>query len=380
LKIPKLAEYFDTEKKLTARLDVVDETAKCLTRPLRIYYGIEPKCNLQCAFCGPRDFHGLSLKASKEKEEFLLNQIAQAGTFQVQLTGGEIFLRGRNLFHTLEQTKELGLATLLGTNGVWNHIKDRKSFIRELAEFKHIIEIKVSIDGTESFHNSVRGAGTYEEAVKTLTELSEQGFNTRINTTIFRDSCKIEQIEHLALLAKTIGANLQAIPERSCGRAQGKTAYELPEPNELRAYTIRAKELREELGVGISFNFDIFGGGRQQPNFDPGRPFSCGAGLWGFAVTHLGEVYPCGFAADIGNPPIFYVGTISHETSLLELWLHSTVLEQWRHAGKSSQCNACSHYGCSCWGGCMIQAYVIKGILNAHDPYCLTSQVARRLG
>jgi radical SAM protein with 4Fe4S-binding SPASM domain len=261
----------------------------------------------------------------------------------------------------------------LGTNGVWRHIRDRRAFVRELAQFRHIIEIKVSVDGDRDFHDSVRGPGTYDEAVKTLFDLSEAGFTTRINTTIFKESCTTEKIEHLASLARQANAGLQAIPERSCGRAEGKTVYELPEPQALRKYTIRAKELREKLGVPISFNFDIFGGGRILPIYDPGRPFSCGAGLWGFAVTHLGEVYPCGFSIEIGSPPRFLVGVVSQESGLLDLWLHSPVLHEWRHAGKAIECQQCSHYPRTCWGGCMIQAYVARGSLSAIDPYCLAN-------
>ncbi|MBF0345748.1 MAG: SPASM domain-containing protein [Nitrospirae bacterium] len=368
---PEIEECFDSSGRLNARVDVADEPVDCLTRPLRIYYNIEPMCNLKCSFCGPRDLHGCSIKASEETEVFLLDEIAIAGTFQVQLTGGEVFLRGRHLFKTLNRTRELGLATLLGTNGVWRHIHDRKAFVREMAQFRHIIEIKISIDGNRQFHDSVRGPGTYDEAVKTLFDLSEVGFTTRINTTIFRESCTIEQIEHLAGLAKQANAGLQAIPERSCGRAEGKTAYDLPSPQALQVYTIRAKELREQFGIAVSFNFDIFGGSRQLPIYDPGRPFSCGAGLWGFAVTHLGEVYPCGFSIEIGKPPRFLVGVISQETSLLDLWLHSPVLSEWRNAGKDSKCQQCEYYKRTCWGGCMVQAYVAMEKLNALDPYCL---------
>ena len=369
--IPSLSEFFDASDRLAARVDVADEDAECLTKPLRIYYNIEPNCNLQCSFCGPRDLHGLGTKAGPEMEAFLLRQIADAGTFQVQLSGGEIFLRARGLFRTLELSRDLGLAVLLATNGVWAHIKDRASFVRELAEFDHIVETKVSIDGTREFHDSVRGPGTYDEAVRTLFDLTQQGFNTRVNTTIFRQSCTLDQIEHVARLAKEAGAALQAIPERSCGRSRGRTTYELPAPDGLRAYTIRAHELREELGIPISFNFDIFGGGRQLPVYDPARPFSCGAGLWGFAITHLGEVYPCGFAIEAGSPAEFLVGVISPETSLLELWLRSPVLRRWRYSGKSSECDACDHYRHTCWGGCMIQAYVTAGALAAPDPYAL---------
>lgn len=373
----QIAEAFDDPGDLAARIEVCDVSADCLSRPLRIYYNIEPNCNLRCAFCGPRDLHSPVNRTAAERESFLLDQIAKAGAFQVQLTGGEVFLRGRRLFHTLKRTRELGLATLLATNGVWTHIKDRSSFVQELRSFDHITEIKVSIDGTRSFHDSVRGPGTYDEAVKTLFELAEDGFRTRVNTTIFRQSCTIEQIEHVARLAKDVGASLQAVPERACGRSSGKPSWELPDPQDLRAYTLRAKALREELGIGISFNFDVFGGGRQLPVYDPVRPFSCGAGLWGVAVTHLGDVYPCGFAIEIDAGRGLLAGRIGTETSLLDLWLHSPVLKRWRAAGKPEQCRACEHYRAQCWGGCMIQALVVNGDLSALDPYCPEAISAR---
>lgn len=368
-----LASFHDGADRLAARLDLALEPSDCgcLSRPLRIYYNLEPRCNLRCAFCGPRDLRHESARATAQREALLLQEIARAGTFQVQLTGGEIFLRGWRLFRTLEQTATLGLATLLGTNGVWDHVPRRAEFLRRLGAFNHIIEVKISIDGTREFHDAVRGRGTYDAAVRTLFDLAGSGFVTRINTTIFKESCTAEQIEHVARLAKAAGAGLQAIPERSCGRSGGKQPYQLPDRQALSAYTRRATELREELGVPISFNFDILGGGRSLPVYDPDRPFSCGAGLWGFAVTHLGEVYPCGFSMDIGDPPVFLAGVISEQSSLLDIWLNSPVLRAWRHAGKPRACQTCSHYRQTCWGGCMVQAYVVNGALNAADPYCI---------
>jgi len=369
--VPHLTQFFSAANDLTARIDIADEPAESLTRPLRIYYGIEPGCNLSCIFCGPRDLTHTTGRPPAETEKFLLKQIADAGTFQVQLTGGEIFIRGFKLLETLRKTGELGLATLLGTNGVWDHIKDRKTFINELAGFDHITEIKVSIDGNEEFHDSVRGHGNYKRTVRTLFDLSEKGFPVRISTTICKDSCTIEQIEHLANLAKQANAGLQPIPERSCGRSKGKTEFQLPSPEALFKYTLRAAQLRQELGVPITFNFDIFGGGRQQQIYDPGRPFSCGAGLWGFAITHLGQVYPCGFTIDINDGTTFLAGTISEENSLLDIWLNSKLLYDWRHAGKSATCKSCEDYMHTCWGGCMVQAWNTHGALDSEDPYCL---------
>jgi len=371
---PELDRFFGPDGEVCGRLEVADGGGDCLSHPLRIYYGIEWRCNLQCAFCGPavpRIRKQKSARRSRARESFLLRQIADSGAFQIQLTGGEIFIRGFDLLETLEQTRQLDLAVLLGTNGVWRHIEDKKALIDRLTEFDNVIETKISIEGTEEFHDSVRGQGSYREATDTLFALAERGLPVRINTTIFKESCNAVQLEHVARLAKAANAGLQAIPERSCGRSKGKTAYQLPTRQELRSYTLRAKELRDALGIRMTFNFDVFGGGKTLPDFDPGRPFSCGAGLWGFAVTHLGEVYPCGFAIDIGDDKPFCAGTVSDDNSLLDIWRNSPVLKNWRAAGKSAQCRACPHYGGCCWGGCMIQAWMSTGSLGAMDPYAV---------
>src|SRR5215472_14690312 len=47
-------------------------------------------------------------------------------------------------------------------------IKGWAEFVRELAQFEHIVEAKVSIDGTREFHDRMRGTGTYDEAVRTF--------------------------------------------------------------------------------------------------------------------------------------------------------------------------------------------------------------------
>ena len=169
--------------------------------------------------------------------------------------------------------------------------------------------------------------------------------------------------------AKALGASLQAVPKRACGRSLGQGLDSLPSKEVLLAYTQRAADLRSELGIPISFNFDILGGGRQLPDYDRDRPLSCGAGLWGVAITHGGEVFPCGFAIETGNRR-FFLGKLEEEGDLLDLWLHSPGLEDWRYTEKCEQCQACGFYGSTCWGGCKVHAYRMTGSLSALDPYC----------
>jgi hypothetical protein len=56
-RIPNLSSFITCDGKLYALIDVcIDWNAKCLTRTLRNYYAIEPYCDLNCGFCGPRKF------------------------------------------------------------------------------------------------------------------------------------------------------------------------------------------------------------------------------------------------------------------------------------------------------------------------------------
>lgn len=360
---------FLADGQLDARLDVCLEDTGSLNRPLRVYYGIEPRCDLGCSFCGPRRLSGNLATPPQETEQFLLKQIADSGAFQVQLTGGEIGMRGYDLLTTVERTRELGLAVLLSTNGVWRCIDNKDDFLRRLADFGNVIQSKISIEGTPEFHESKRGKDTYYQTLDTLAKLSEFGLNPRISATIFKSSCNSEQLEHLVGLALKYSAGLQPIPLRPIGRAYA-LRDEVPTKEALLEYTRHATRLRQETGVQISFNFDIFEGGRQVPAYDPQSEMSCGAPLWGVHVTHTGEVYPCGFVQEADEKNSFCAGVISPQHSLLHIWRNSELLKRVRAAGKSYECRGCEHYGKGCWGGCWVVAWVATGSLSGMDPYC----------
>ena len=356
------------------RIETAMDRVKFLNRPLRIYYGLEPRCNLKCPYCGPRDFHGIKSRVDPAWEMYLLDQIAAAGAFQVQLTGGEIGIRGLDLIPILERASELGLAVLFSTNGVWNCIDKKEEFLTELARFQNIIQSKISIEGTPEFHDSVRGKGTYSAAVETLAKLSQAGLNPRISTTIFAESCNSHQLRHLASLAKRYGAGFQPIPMRPVGRATSLTLRP-PTTEQLAEYTKELTEIRVNERQPISFNFDIIHPTHTVPVFDVHHSASCGASMWGVHITHRGEVYPCGFAQEINGGVTFLSGQVTHDVSLLEIWLNSQILGAVRDAGKSEKCQACSHYGQGCWGGCWVMGWYATGAVNGMDSYCFVDNL-----
>ena len=363
-----LQPFFLPEGALNAKFEIFDEKTDFLNRPIRIYYGIEPRCNLSCKFCGPRDFHEGFSPTSFKQEEFVLKSIADAGTFQVQLTGGEIAIRGYDLLATIQKIADLGMAVILGTNGVWRCIDNKDKFIQKLAEIGNIIQTKISIEGNEKFHDSVRGKNSYIETIDTLNKISNAGLNPRISTTIFKSSCNKIQLDHLVGLALKYKAGLQPIPLRPIGMASKEMRDEVPIKKDLIEYTKYATKLRIKNKIALTFNFDIYEKGRHVPIYDLKCPVSCGAPLMGTHVTHTGENYACGFAQEF---PQFMVGKISEKRSLTDIWLNSKSLNKMRHAGKSNECKKCNHYGKGCWGGCWVMSFVNSGKVNSLDPFCL---------
>ncbi|MFA5931494.1 MAG: radical SAM protein [archaeon] len=359
-------DLFLPNKILSTRIECFPEDLGFMSRPIRIYYGVEPRCNLACKFCGPRDFHEKLEKGSNEKEDFLLKQFADAGSFQVQLTGGEIFLRGWKVLDLIKKTNELGLAVILSTNGIWDHIENQEELLKEINKIGNVIQTKISIEGDEAFHDSVRGKGNYKKSVETLKLLSKYNLNPRISATIFKGSCNKKQLEHLVNLALQTNAGLQTIPIRTAGMAK-ELSCEVPTKKQIEDYTKYATKLRKETGVKLSFNFDIFDGTTQINIYDTQAPISCGAPLMGFHVTHTGECYACGFAQEI---PQFLTGKIDSKNSYLKLWQNSQILNKFRKTKKSNKCRRCKSYGKGCWGGCWVMAWLSTGKINGLDPYC----------
>ena len=378
---PKLNEFFDEEGNFCSRLDVIEENTKFLSRPLRIYYGIEPLCNLSCSTCGPRmsdlgDCKKIEKSRGELSEEFLLREIASSGAFQVQLTGGEIALKKQKLPKIVRLTANLGLATILSTNGVWSCIDNRPKFLEDLLRHGNFVQFKISIEGTPEFHDSIRGNGAYTKTLETLSLLSKHPVDTRINATITKQSCNPIQLEHLVGLASKYGAALQLIPLRPVGRATDLKHLQ-PSKEQLWEYTHLASILRKKEGVRIKLNFDIFDNEREEPDdlidyrsqYDRFVPFSCGAPTVGLHMNHRGELYPCGFVQDI---PELQCGMVRREGSLREIWVNGQKLNEIRNSQKPERCLECYNYQRRrCTAGCWVMSWVSNKRIDGIDPYCV---------
>lgn len=133
---------------------------------------ITKKCNYKCKGCSSASpVYTRNFKINNEKEmtldeiKSIIDQVAWFKPF-IYLNGGEPTLR-QDLLEIIKYIKEKKLVCALTTNASLLNLE----FVRELVN-NNLDFLSVSIDGTEKFHDQVRGVnGAYKKAVSGINDL-----------------------------------------------------------------------------------------------------------------------------------------------------------------------------------------------------------------
>src|SRR4030042_6023378 len=155
---------------------------------------ITNKCNLRCKHCyinppipplnppltkgghrgvkgGMRGFSVENFKELSVKQiQKILEEFEQMQGLRVLITGGEPLLHSK-----FEEVKEMlhhfSVRKVLFTNGL---------LLKERIKKLNVEEIQISIDGLEDAHDSLRGKGTFKEAIKAVNLSLDYGFHVSI--------------------------------------------------------------------------------------------------------------------------------------------------------------------------------------------------------
>lgn len=162
-----------------------------LKTPISLVFFVTNKCNLKCEHCFyskglNRRINELSLPEIKKIALSLRHPLQM-----LCLTGGEPILRNDlvdicYVFKKYNKTKNF----LIPTNGfdyegVVNTIKDIQSILRSR------LEVQVSIDGFERTHDRIRRKGSFNNAIKTISEIKKlKDVSTSIMTTVSETNYK----------------------------------------------------------------------------------------------------------------------------------------------------------------------------------------------
>lgn len=145
-----------------------------------VVWNVTRRCNLHCLHCYA-DSHDREYPGELTTEDGLrlLHELADFGVPTILFSGGEPLLR-RDLFELAATARELGMRSVLSTNGT--HIDDVTAARIADAGFSYV---GVSLDAIGALHDKLRGKrGAFEDAVAGIRAAQDAGLRTGIRFTL----------------------------------------------------------------------------------------------------------------------------------------------------------------------------------------------------
>ena len=305
--------------------------------PVHLTFFLTKRCNLKCSFCfypvrkessqvGRDKKHtefsngvNLSSDADKDKTELTLDEIKKISSSMGRLlwlafSGGEIFLR-KDLVEITRAfyEKNKPAIILFPTNGILTEIiKEKIEAILKYCE-KSIIVVKLSLDGTEYVHDSIRGKGSFQKTMQTYNALGGllekyPNFELGINTVF----CSANQ-DNMDSLIEFIN-KLDNIKTHTVSLIRGRVSDESLKNIDINKYHRTLKKMESNLRNRTSGIYR-FKGARLKAAQDilqrrlihetliqKRQLIPCYAGRLNLVLTESGDVYPCeSFTMNIGN-------------------------------------------------------------------------------
>lgn len=343
-------------------------------RRLLLQWHVTERCNLRCAHCYQEGYSGEDLpfedllKVLRQYTD-LLDCWRQAPWStrvhgHITVTGGEPFVRA-DFFDLLEvfaaNHRQFSFAIL--TNG---SLIDAATAHR-LRKLRPAY-VQVSVDGSQTTHDSIRGRGNFERTVAAIKCLVRQGIRTMISFSAHRGNFR--EFPEVCRLGRKLRVSRvwadRVVPWGSGEelRQQVLTPEETCEffnlMHEARCEAAALWFNRTEVAMHRALQFLIGGG----------RPYHCTAGDSLITVQPNCDVYPC------RRMPI-RVGNLM-ETELAALYYQSDLLCALRDRTRVSQgCEACC-FARLCRGGLRCLSYAATSDPFRTDPGCWQATGAER--
>src|ERR1700677_3607114 len=229
---------------------------------------------------------------------------------------------------------------------------------RQLAALDYL-DVQISIDGaTAASNDAVRGEGSFAAARAAMDNLAAAGFGPfKISVVMTRQN--VEQLDALAAIADSYGAQLRLTRLRPSGRAVDTWDALHPTPAQQRQLYHWLVERPGVLTGDSFFHLSALGEPLDGLNL-------CGAGRVVCLIDPIGDVYACPFVIDRE----FLAGNVRHEGGFAQVWRHSDLFASLREPQSAGACASCGSYD-ACQGGCMAAKFFTGLPLDGPDPECV---------
>ena len=327
--------------------------------PYSVFIELTNKCNSHCLHCRENSGKNLQDELSTEEIKTILSDCSINGTKFIIFTGGEPLLRA-DVFEILEYSSQIGLRTLLATNGTL--LDDKKADF--LSKLKNVF-VQISIDGLSSVHDKFRGSkDAFVNAINGITLCKRYGVGVSISFTCTK--LNIKEIPKIISLAEKL--NVKTLKLRrfiASGRGLDNINTLDLTPDEVKNTVEKYQRLKTESRNKVKINmeqapFQVLCDGTILGH-DKNIHGGCSTGIALCVIGPTGIVRPCpSLGIDIGN---------IRESNLQTIWESSEILANLRNRKNLyGRCGICD-YRSSC-GGCRAAAYAQAGDCLAEDPMC----------
>ncbi len=346
------------------RLRVLEESL----HPVYVVWELTLECDHACHHCGSRAVKARPNELTTDEALKVVTQLAEMGTREVVLIGGEAYLHD-GFLDIIRALAKAGITPVMttGAMGVTEELA------REMAE-AGLQRVSVSIDGLEPTHDTMRNRrGSFTQTTEALTYLRKAGIHISANTNFNRTNvADLEPLfEHLLSLGVL---SWQVQITSALGRAADRP-HMLFQPWDLidfmpRLATLKERGLKEGLLIMPGNNLGYFGPEegllRSQNNQDKDHFMGCQAGKFVMGIESDGAVKGCP-----SLQTAHYVGGNLRDDSIQNIWDNTEQLAFARVRTTDDLwgfCKSCP-FAEQCMGGCTFTSHALFG-RPGNNPYC----------
>lgn len=291
--------------------------------PLGVHLDLTYRCNERCIHCYlDHDGHG---EMSTAEIKQVLDQLAEAGTFFLTLSGGEVLMR-RDFFTILEYARELLFNVRIKSNGVMiRELEARR--MRELG----VEQVQISVySHRPEIHDAItKLPGSLSRSIEAIRFLKSQGLKVAIANVLMTANMG----DHVGVqaLSRELGVTYTLDPT---------ITPKIDGDDSILQYRIPGRELH-----AVFHNRDLVGNVEEFCAVPPPagddimEGYPCSAGHTACYITPYGDVFPCvQFPLPCGNV---------RRQKFLDIWRNSAQLNDVRsvRAKDLPVCGTCRHVG-----------------------------------
>jgi len=301
----------------------MNERAFELGVPLGVHLDVTYRCNERCAHCYlDHDDHG---EMTTTEIKRILDQLAEAGTFFLTLSGGEVLMR-RDFFDILEYARRLLFNVRIKTNGVMIRESEARR-IRELG----VEQVQISIYSRRpEIHDAItKLPGSLQKSVRAIRFLKSHGLKVAIANVLM--TANLGEHTGVHALARELGVTYTLDPT---------ITPKIDGDESILRMRIPAKELNAVFHTAdLVGSVEEFCAPPPPAGDDIMEGYPCSAGHTACYITPYGDVFPCvQFPLPSGN---------LRRQSFLDIWRNSHQLKEVRsiRAKDLPVCSTCRHVG-----------------------------------